>query len=256
MIGSNNTRLIAAMVVALIGVGAVVWTGIRLFGGQPSVASALPQLAPEDVDGPRFYEDDPAGDAVALDTLRISLKDSTIRSNTLDRFSGEAKSTFAEAAWAAISPILSGSFEEFVQSTQTLGDPVDVDDKLKKSWSLFTNQNAVDSIASEEIVIEMFAIDGQKRSLYEDGKRLIRTGYGGIATHINDDRYSDVASYNSRSLDVVEVRSLVKMKNKGKLFDAVVGVAMAWDPIKRRWQPVEFRVYHKKDAPVIVMPPM
>ena len=95
MIGSNNTRFIAAMVVALIGVGAVVWTGVRLFGSQAPAASALPLLAPEDVDGPRFYEDETLGDAIGLDTLQISLRDSAAQSDALDRFSGEAKSTFA-----------------------------------------------------------------------------------------------------------------------------------------------------------------
>jgi len=255
MISKQHSRLIAASVVSLIGVGAVVWTAVRLFGSAAPATSGL-LLPPEEMDGPRLYEFEPAADAVENESLRASLRQSAALSGALQRFGTEAKASFADAAWAAILPSLTGSVEDYIQSSKLLGDPVERDEDLEATWRSYKKINPVVSIVSDEVVVEMFATNGQKRGLFEDGLRAMRTGFNGIQTFVSDERYQDAVKYASRSLDVVEVRCLVKMKNKGKLFDAVIGVAMAWDPVQQRWQPVEHRIYHKDDAPAIYMAPI
>jgi hypothetical protein len=251
-----NYRITAATLIALIGIAAVVWTSFRLFGGPSSASSGLPQLSPEDLDGPRLYEAEPLNGEISPAELRTSLEQSISQNEALNRFSTEARSKLSHAAWAAILPILSGSFEDYKRSSEALGDPVENSADLEKQWRAFADHNPINSILSDEVVVEMFAESGRKRSFYDDGKRMIRTGFAGMGTLSNDKRFTEVSAYSQRSLDVVEARCLVQMSNKDRVFDVVLGVALAWDPVNQRWQPVEHRVYHKDDAPAIVIPPL
>jgi len=260
-----SVKLLIASCVALIGVGAVVWSGVRLFGGQGATiagADSLPELPPEYRDGPALIpatEDTPG--AIELDTVRASL-DHTVESkrDVFANVGAEAQRKFADAAWLAMAPILTGSFEQYLESARLLGaDPGELagsDDGshfslVRKRWESTQRHNPVVALLSEEVAIETLVSHGVKRSAFQDTMRLMRTGFDSMGYTSSKNLYPGVENFVSKKLNAVELRCLVEMEIDGKRHEAVLGVGLAWDPKERRWQPIERRYYNKGEASVV-----
>jgi|GEM_PF-2358060 len=257
-----HRRLLAASCVALIGVGAVVWTGVRLFGGQGATiagADSLPELPPEYRDGPALIpatEDTPG--AIGLDTVHASLNRTVVSKR--DVFAGvgaEAQRKFADAAWLAMAPVLTGSFEDYLESARLLGaDPDKLMgsndredfDAVQEQWDLCQSHNPVVGLLSESVAIESFANRGIRRAAFQDVLRLMRSGYSKMGNASGGSTYPGVDNYITKKLNAVELRCLTEMEIDGERHEVVVGVALAWDPFGRRWQPIEQRRYYKQDV--------
>ena len=256
-----NHRLLAASWIALIGVGAVVWLGYRMFGAPLRTvgASSLPELPPEYRDGPILIpatEDAPG--VVELETVRASIKRTVeSKSDVFANVGVEAQRKFADAAWLAMAPVLTGSFEDYLESARALGaDPEELahlDDDIqnniiRKRWESAQSRSPVVALLSEEVAIESLVSRGVKRSAFQDALRMIRTGYDSMGFTSGSKLYPGVENYVSKKLDAVELRCLTEMEIDGKRHEVVLGVALAWDSVERRWQPIERRYYEKSEA--------
>lgn len=259
---ANKATIVGASV-AVVGVAFGAW---RIWP-HVSNSGAVPSLLDPDVEALREQmeeartNDDPARYAAPADASEAASLVRSAEANLVSAASAvlvapdlaaQAPRTFAEAARLALEPLLTGDFEAYQASVAVFGGTMpDSPDELAALRSAYLNGTKLIALAPfdpDGVQVRAFATDGRKRAMEADIPWMVSAGLAGVRESTNPDRYALVASYTSRRLDAWEAMIPIRLRTTKGEGPGVLSVALAWDPVERRWVPVEYRVYYSVDT--------
>lgn len=160
----------------------------------------------------------------------------------------DAVRSFEDAAALAVKEYLTGDADEHQENIRALGGHMPEGENLEhwlSFWRVQAAQFAMRPVDVEHVLVVPYAIAGVQHSTTESRRALYDEGYIGAGTLTANGRFPEVESYANRKLDVYEVRipMLARSSKSPNERAVIIGVALAWDPEARRWQPVQYLLY-------------
>jgi len=252
--------------VALVGVGAVIWSISSYTGNASTVLSLgttdydalLDRLDVDpasvvDIDESEFIpiqgRDDVDDVIHEFETTLVARAAATLG---LRDAGFETWREFASATAQILAPFLTGDLKQLNENILALGgvalDTEEAQARLQSRWNVFTNTMRFTTAAPARVEIVDGRIESRNNAVRPwdvfDGKRLalrmgMRIPSGRIST--TGSRFPDVAAWDATDAPMEAYEAVLPVRLKhlkdGRVRLASIGVVMAREPIGGRWQP-------------------
>lgn len=260
-------RVVAAVVFALIGLGAAIWT-LAPSGAQNAKVAGRATRYEERLDYFGVQRDEiapipddeferitsPAAVASTMTRVQLHFESSSQQVEILAAMPADSRLAFSKSAALALAPFLLGDLDQHLKNVETLGgtQPQSEADwnSVRFRWKYANELMAFTALAPDraEVVVRRTA------DTPLDKLDHIRTGYrfgmkdpGGDATRTTA-RFPEISNWDKEDsgLDVFMARVPVHilMKKSGDTRLGIIFVSMAQNPKTGAWQPAEIGIYH------------
>lgn len=266
-LNSPRGRVTLAACVALIGIGAALWSvtshkrgnaavaesiitfedRLEFFGLTPDSIAPIPEDDFRPLDSPEDVDD-------AMQEMESLIVGQTGDIEGLRSLPIETQRSFAHAATLSIAPFLTGDLDQLLHNVELLGGVQPATDEewnsLRFRWKYNNDRMKFAAIAPSHSYALLYQTQNAHVDRFEHMQAMYRIGIEEPGGHRSKtfERFPEVAEWDSRKhpLDAYEARVPVQllMKMKGDTRLGMLGMVMAQNPTTGQWQPVLIRLFH------------